>query len=140
MRAYYGVEDLGLTASQRAAIVQAIQALGYDNEHPNPAWRNHWRIRPDNLAVVFEAAWNTEEWTIENVKGYLADAVNVNPNIIDDVLETITYGLMVTFSVAGTAYLRIVAFGGLGTDYETSHTAVLEYLSDFKDAWGDVEL
>ncbi|MFU8772229.1 MAG: hypothetical protein ACNA8H_07400 [Anaerolineales bacterium] len=139
-RRYYGVEDLGLTAQQRQAIVQAIQALGYNNQHPNPAWRNHWRIRPDNLAVIFEAAWNTEDWTIENVKNYLANAVNVDPNIVDHRVQAIKYGDMITFSVGTTDYLRIVAFGGFSSNYEQSHEAVLEFLFDFKEQWGEVEL
>ena len=52
---YFYVEALSLTAQQKATLVNALKALGERNQDEHPNERNHWRIRQDNNAVIFEA-------------------------------------------------------------------------------------
>jgi hypothetical protein len=63
-RFYIGIENLGLNDSQRATLVEELKRLGRQ-DYPNPCLNNHWTTRPDNQAVIFEALFEEELWTIE---------------------------------------------------------------------------
>ncbi len=134
-RRYIGIESLNLNAAQRAALIAALRELGRNSAHPNPCNRNHRRVRPDGLAVIFEADWRTEDWTVESVTGYLADVFGINPANIDSAVAQIVYGTLATFSAGGTDYLRVIVFGGVASEYAQSHAAVLAYLAANRDEW-----
>jgi hypothetical protein len=133
-RRYIGVEDLGMTADQRQTLIDHLKQLGANNQHPNPCNRNHWRVRLDGLAVIFEADWNTESWTVESVKEYLANLYDINPATISDSLAQTQYGPAVTYSRNGDK-LRVIVFGGADSTYAGSHVAVLSFLSNNAAEW-----
>ena len=132
-RLYYGIEDLGLSASQRANLVAILQQLG-DNNHSQPNYRNHWRIRLDNLAVIFEANFADEDWTEVSLKTRLAGVMGIAPALVTISTASTFYGPTVTFTRT-TARLRMIAFGGLLASWEASHQAVLAYLKANQAAW-----
>jgi len=135
-RQYYGIENLGLTAAQKNTLVQALQGLG-DNTNPNPSRRNHWRIRLDNNAVIFEASFNDDDWTVEGIKNKIATILGVNASLVTSATAQTPYGPVVTYTRT-TDRLRLVAFGGLLATYTDSQNAVLAYLFANAAAWGEV--
>ncbi len=125
---YIGVEDIALTAPQRAAIIAAFSELG-PNRSLRPAHLLHRRIALDGSKAIFEALFNEDNLTIANVKQFIADAVGTDPANIDDVVTQTARGPMVTYSVGGTDRMRFLAFGGVGsTTWEESHAQCLIYL------------
>lgn len=137
-RQYYGIENLGLTAPQKQTLITALQALG-DNANLNPSRRNHWRIRTDNDAVIFEAQFNYADWTVQAITNRLATIFGVDPSTITATTSSTQYGPVVTFDrPAGTNRLRLVAFGGFLATYAESHNAAIAYLIANAAAWGDV--
>jgi hypothetical protein len=113
-----------------------LRALG-SNTHPNPCMRNHWRVRLDNQAVIFEANFNDEDWTVATIRQRLANIFGVNVTLVTANTTTTAYGPVVTISYSGTARLRMIAFGGLLATWAQSHDLVLAYLAANKAAWGE---
>lgn len=138
MRGYYGIEDLGLTAGQRATLVAALRELGANNADPNPCNRNHTRVRLDGLAVIFEARWNSEEWTTDSLAAILGSIFGIDPATIGVDVQQSVYGPVATFSRNGDK-LRLIAFGGVDATYAESHAAVLAFLVANAAAWEPVE-
>src|SRR3990170_1799065 len=136
-RQYYGIEDLGLTAGQRNTLVELLKGLGRDNQHKQPNYRNHWRIRLDNKAVIFEGNFDDEDWTIQNIKAKLASVFGIDPGTITHDLVDSNYGPVVTFSRNG-ARLRMVAFGGLLASWFESWMKVLAYLKANTLDWEEI--
>lgn len=124
---YIAVEDLALTAPQRAAIVAAFRALGPDSD-PSPARLNHWRTSLDGSKAIFEEAFNEDHLTIASVTQFLASAVGISPAIIDHAVSSPVYGTLITFSVASVDRLRMLAFAGISSTWEESRTQVIAYL------------
>lgn len=87
-RLYFGLEDLNLNASQRQTLVEGLQALGVFNNDNNPGFRNHWRIRLDNRAIIFEAWFDEDTLTISAIKNRLATIFGVP---IGNILHSLTY-------------------------------------------------
>jgi hypothetical protein len=134
---YYGIEDLGMTAAQRQTLITALKDLG-DNQSKYPNHRNHWRVRPDNQAVIFEGKFNDADWTVESIKNKLANIFNVDPATVGDSQQSTQYGPVVTYSRAGDK-LRLIAFGGLLASWKDSHDQVLTYLANNHDEWEENE-
>lgn len=139
LHVYIGIENLALTNPQRATLVQGIQALGANNASFNPALRNHWRIRLDNDAAIFEALFDSDTISIQATKNRLAAIFEVDPATITTNTQAIAYGLLITYTRNSTNYLRLLLFGWNGEfpTYAESHAAVLAYLSANAAAWGD---
>ena len=134
-RFYIGIENLGLTVTQRNTLVDELQRLG-SQDYPNPCLNNHWRVRLDLQAVIFEAFFEEELWTIEQIKQRLATIFGINVSLITHTITSTVYGPVVTFTRT-VARLRMVVFGGTSATYDESHSAVLDYLAVNKTAWGD---
>lgn len=134
---YFGIENLNLTNAQRNQLVTALQDLGANNNSVQPAERNHWRIRLDNDAAIFEALFDEDSISISTMKNYLANIFSVQASTIDHATQPTQYGLMITFSRTATDYLRMVAFGYVSgwPSWSDSREAVLQYLSDNSAAW-----
>lgn len=139
-RAYFGVVNIALNDTRRDQFIDALKALGANNLDPNPAFRNHWRVRTDRQAVIFEAKYNTESLTVAALKVWLANVFSISPDAIDAVTQANAYGIMATFSRLGVDYVRIQFFGWNGgwPTYEESQDAALTYLAANAAAWGDV--
>ncbi len=134
-RQYFGVEALSLTAAQRAVLVAALKLLGRDNRAPQPSHRNHWRVRLDGQAVIFEANWNTDEWTVAGLGNRLATLFGVSPALVTFATAQTVYGPTATYTYSGTNRLRLIAFGGLLATWAESHDAVTAYLAANSAAW-----
>lgn len=135
---YYGIENLALTNPQRDTLVAALQSLGVDNGGL-PHRRCHWRIRPDNQAVIFEALFDDTTLTIAAMKNRLAAIFNVSAGTISHSVATPTFAALpspvVTFTRTGTDYLRAVAFGGVSATREQSRLEALAYLAANAEDW-----
>jgi hypothetical protein len=116
---YMGIENIALTNPQRATLVTALQSLG-PIEAANPSHRNHWRVRTDNNAVIFEALFGDNDLTVNAVKGYLANVFSVPVGDVSHVLTDTAYGPLLTLSYAATSRLRVILFGGATPTYAES--------------------
>jgi hypothetical protein len=135
---YVGIEDLSLTAGQRSTLATQLRALG-NNAHDQPHHRNHWRIRLDGLAAIYEAEFNAADWTIGATKTRLANLFGVTDSSITHSVQTPTFSTrpssVVTFAYLSINRLRLVAFGGLDATRQESLDEVRAYIDQNKAAW-----
>lgn len=135
---YFAVEDLNLNASQRQTLIEQLRKLGPAG-HPSPAMRNHWRVRLDSKAVIFEALFKDSVLTVESFRNRLAALFSVDPAIIDSRLQNVTFKNrqtpIVTFSRGGTDYLRFALFGGADAMWMESGDECREYLAMNQAEW-----
>lgn len=132
---YIGIEDLGLTGPQRAAIVQAFKNIPGVNPENNACFKNHWKVSLDGDKAIFEARFNTDHLTVSSIKNYLASAVGVNANLISAATTQSTYGTVLTFSAGGNDKLRMIAFSGIDSTWEESRQQVFAYLQANSGDW-----
>lgn len=139
---YFGIENLNLTAPQKATFIEALQGLGQNNSGDKPNEKNHWRVRLDNDAVIFEALFSEDNLTIAAIKQRLATIFGVAVGTIShSTSQNATYGLIVTFIHSAQNKVRMVAFGNNGSAWGTwaqSNQAVRDYLAANAAAWGEV--
>jgi hypothetical protein len=139
---YFGAINLALTATQRNQLVTALRALGRNNNDPQPAYRNHWRTRLDNEAVIFEAEFDENTISIQAFKDRLAAIFGVSAATITHATSLQTFAskqtAVVTFSRSSTAYLRVALFGYDGTTWPSWAESRIEcgaYLASNAAAW-----
>lgn len=137
LHVYFGIENIALTNPQRQTLVSGLQSLGQDNNSGNPAERNHWRLRTDNNAIIFEARFDEDTLTIAIIKARLAAIFAVNVSLISHSTQQSAYGLVVTYTYNSISRVRSVAFGYNGNwpDRTTSGNAVRTYLVTNSAAW-----
>lgn len=136
MHNYIGIEDIGLTVAQRQQLVAALQTLAPNAGDPIPARRNHWRVRLDTLAAIFEADWGDDDITVAALKRYLGTVFSVDPATIAHTVASTAYGPVVTFQrPAGTNRLRLIQFGGAAPTLDESRAACQAYLAANAAAW-----
>ncbi|HSB65037.1 MAG TPA: hypothetical protein VLD65_00570, partial [Anaerolineales bacterium] len=132
---YVGIEDLGLTVNQRNTLVAALRQLGPASD-PQPARLNHWRVRLDDKAVIFEALFNDQDWTVETIKTRLAGIFGIDPALINHTTTSSVYGPVIVFKYpSNTNKLRMIAFAGVNATWEQSRQACSQYLLDNLLAW-----
>jgi hypothetical protein len=132
---YVGIEDLGLTVAQRNTLVTALRTLGPAID-PQPARKNHWRARLDDKAVIFEALFNDQDWTIATIKGRLAGIFGISAAQINHTQTSSVYGPVITFQYPGaTNKLRMIAFAGINSTWQQSRQAAFQYIFDNLVAW-----
>jgi hypothetical protein len=134
IRVYIGLENIALTAPQKATVVAALRGLGKQSDN-QPSHINHMRVRLDNNAAIFEAEFDDSELTIANFKQLLANAFGVAVGTITNANTTNAYGLVVTLAQAGTDRMRALLFGGAGATLAASRAAVQAYLAANAAAW-----
>ena len=133
---YIGIENVGLTEDQRDTMVDWFKSLGRADNSPFPHLRTQTRIRLDNDAAIVEAVFRDDWLSVDFVKNKLADVFGVDPATIDSDTSQTQYGPMVVFSrPAGTDRLRMLLFGGVGAEWETSRLACVAYLSANVAEW-----
>jgi hypothetical protein len=140
IRVYFGIENLNLTNQQRNTLVAGLQQLGVNNASYHTNERNHWRIRLDNQAIIFEALFDENDLTIAAIKQRLANLFNVDVNTISHTTQQTIYGLLVTFVHGGQNKIRMIAFGHDGSSWGSwaeSNLAVHVYLFNNLLAWED---
>ena len=135
---YFGIEDINLNDTQRDTLLNVLRKLGPDS-NPQPCMLNHWRVRLDNDAAIFEALFNEDLLSIDAMKDRLAAIFNISPATIDDDLTIFHFGTgntpVVVFSRNGTDYIRMALFGGVGATWEESGDECRAYLALFADQW-----
>lgn len=138
---YFGIEILNMTAGQRATLRNGLQGIGRSESDPQPARRNHWRVRADNLAVIFEAVFDDDDLTIAAFTARLASIFGVGASTITHNATTQTFltlpSPVVTFIHSGQNRLRAVLFGGLSATWAQSRAEAAAYLAANAAAWGD---
>jgi hypothetical protein len=122
---YIGFEFLNVTDAQKQAIANALHALG--PQHDIPCHLNHFVWDESGTRVIFEALFDEDTITLTKVKHYLANAVGINPDIVSDNVTSTAFGLLVTLVVGGINRLRFCVFGGINSDYTTSHSSAIVY-------------
>lgn len=134
---YFGIENVALTAPQRNTLIDTLKSLGSSPQDPQPANRNHWRVRLDNEAVIFHATFDEATLSIDAIKNRLANIFGVSASLITHTTQQSAYGLAVTFSYQSVARLRSISFGYNGgwPSWEESKEAVLTYLQANAVAW-----
>ena len=131
---YIAIENVGLNATQRQILIDEIKELGPGSD-PQPAKLNHWRIRLDSEAGIFEANFNEDNLTVEVFKQRLANIFGVDPSTIDHVIQQISYGPMVTFSRNSVDRLRFLAFAGVNSAWMESGDEARRYLKNNQSDW-----
>lgn len=135
---YFGIENINLTNPQRNTLVSGLQSLGANSsEYPNR--RNHWRIRLDNQAIIFEAEFNEDNLTINAIKQRLATIFSVNvATITHDDLPSFDYGQAFRIIRSGTHYINMCCFGMSGNvwpSWAVSNAAAQAYLIANSTSW-----
>lgn len=136
---YFGLENLALTAPQKQTLVAALQTLGQRNGGL-PHERNHWRVRPDNDAMIFQAVWDDSNLTALQMRTWLASIFGVALNQVTSNLTTPNFSgqrqsQLLTFTYQSVARLRSVAFGGVSATREQSRLEALAYLAANAEDW-----
>ena len=132
---YFYVEDLGLTGGQRDAIITQLQGWGTRNEDENPRNRNHWRVRNDGRAAIFEVWVDDSQLAVSWFKGKLAQLFGVASGLIGSTVTTSAWGPYVDFTYLGVPKLRMGVFGGVDAKYGESRAATLGYLAENAAGW-----
>lgn len=135
---YFVIEDLNLNLTQRQTLIAALEMLG-PAYNPQPACLNHWRVRLDGKAAIFEALFNENNLAVEWFVARLADIFGINPDTIDTTLIDVTFDTkptsVVTFAWDGTDYLRRALFGKMDATWKQSRIETLAYLAANHDEW-----
>ena len=124
---YIGVEDIALTAPQRAAILTAFRGLG-PGQARQPAHLLHMRPSLDGSKAIFEARFNESKLTVSAVKQFIASAVGVAASAIDHETMQSVYGPVVSLRAGGMEQMRFLVFGGTPVSHEESRQQVRAYL------------
>lgn len=138
-RCYFGIENLGLNATQKSTLVEALKKLG-PAYHDQPAYLCHWRIRPDNEAVIFEADFDMDSISLSAFKNRLANIFNVPVGNINHTLSNVSFSegnttAVLTLKYNTTNKLRVALFGGVNPTWENSHEEVLGYIQANISLW-----
>lgn len=133
-RLYFGVENISLTTPQKGTLVSALQALGPAGD-AMPSHINHWRVRLDNDALIFEALFDDALLTVAAITTRLATIFGVPAAQITSVVTTPAVGMVAVFSYQAVQKMRLVLFGGASATYQDSGDAARAYLASNAAAW-----
>jgi hypothetical protein len=134
---YFYIENLAMTPAQVSILVTQLKALGQRNDDDIPRFRNHWRIRPDNQAAIFEGVFDSSDLTSLKARNRLAAIFGVTQVSVTYTTGSTAYGPLVTFTYNDTDQLRLGVFAGVAATYADSQSAVRQFLSDNAAAWGE---
>jgi len=135
---YFYLENVNLTTPQQQILIDAIKTWGKRDQDPNPRHRNHWRIRLDNKAIIFEAWFDNNNLSILNIRQKLADLYEVALSQITGSVTSNIYGQLLSVTYNTLVRLRIGIFGGITADYYTSQTKAVQFLVDNKTSWDNI--
>lgn len=132
---YFYIEALNLTAAQRQTLVDQLKLIGRRDQDGNPKNRNHWRVRTDNLAVIFEAWFDEDHLTAVALRNRLAAIFGVSQASITYAVTSTAYGPVVTYTYNASARLRVGVFGGVNASYQESQAQARAYLAANGASW-----
>src|SRR4030043_1363764 len=133
---YFYVKKLGLDAQQKQTLVDVLKVWGLRNQDLSPKKRNHWRVRLDGEAVIFEAVFEVDNITVLWFRTKLAEIFSVPVANITATSTNTYYGPVATFKYLTANKLRMGIFAGLSSTWSESWAAVLQFLLDNKATWG----
>lgn len=136
---YFYVENLGLAQAQKDTLVAELKTIGKRDSDNNPRYRNHWRVRLDNEAVIFEGVFDDANLSAVGVRNRLAAIFGVANTSITYATTQTAFGPTVVYTYNAIARLRVGVFGGLTATYQESQAQVLAYLAANMAAWDAVE-
>lgn len=135
---YIGLENIALTAPQKATLITALAALGPAADS-SPARLNHRRVRLDGDAVIFEASFGDNDLTVAALKQYLANVFGVAVGQIANANTSQTFAVLptpiVTLAYQSVNRLRVALFGGTGATHEQSRVECIAYLAANAAQW-----
>lgn len=135
---YIGIENLGLNQSQRQTLIAELKTLGPTSD-PQPARLNHWRMRLDNEAAIFEALFNEDNLTIQKFKERLANLYGVDPDDITHQASNQSFAggttTVIDFTYNKAKRLQFALFGGQGCEWMESGDECRGYLAQYRDEW-----
>jgi len=132
---YFYAENVNLTAPQQQTIVDTIKAWGKRDNDSNPRHRNHWRVRLDNKAIIFEAWIDEQNLSLLALRQQLANLFGVALSQVTGNVTTNQYGQLVTLTYNAVERLRVGIFGGITANYYTSQASARQFLMDNKATW-----
>ena len=138
---YIAFEDLGLNATQRQRVFDAIQAFYEEHQvvtnQPHERW--HGRFNSDRTIAIFEALFDDARLSVATFKQFLAEEFGRDPSEIASVQQNTTIAARLspfwTFSFNGTDYFRAGVFGGLGATRAQSRHEVATYIQNNLGDW-----
>lgn len=117
-----------MDAEQWDALVSCIASMG-ENESPQPAYRNHCWTRTDGQAIIFEAMFDDEDLSTENLKNELSTIMLVDSSTILTSETTSPENLETVFSVdAGLMRTIKMSYAGC-REWEESRLNAVDYVS-----------
>ena len=138
-RLYWYVERLNLTNAQRDTLVDGLKALAPNVARPQPADRNHWRVRMDGNAAIFEAEWDDTTITAVSVRNRLAALFGVSQASVTHTTSAPTIlarpSEVATYRYNSQDRVRFGVFGGRDSDWGSSQAEAREYLLQNAAAW-----
>lgn len=138
---YFGIEASNMTGGQKNTIVTGLQGLG-DNVSIYPNFRNHWRVRNDDNAMIFEARFDDTNLTILAMRTRLASSFSVSLASITTSTQDTVYGKVIDFSYLGVLRMRMIAFGmnaaGAWGTWAVSGAAARAYVATNSVDWTEV--
>ena len=132
---YFYVENLGLSAQQKQTLIDVLKVWGLRNQDLSPKKRNHWRVRLDGEAVIFEAVFEVDNITVLWFRTKLAEIFSVPVANITATTTNTDYGPVSTFKFLTVNKLRMGIFAGLSSTWSESRLAVLNFIADNRSAW-----
>jgi hypothetical protein len=137
---YFGIENIGLNGAQKWFLFNELMKLGPVSDE-SPARLNHWRVRSDTEAIIYEALFTEDNLSIDAIKTKLASFFGISPVTIGHTISSQSYSggttTLVVFRRTGTDYLRMALFGGPGATWEQSGDECRGYLAATIDEWED---
>ncbi len=134
-RGYFYIEDLALTVQQLQTLIDVFKAWGLRNTSVHPHERNHWRVRLDGKAVIFEAVFDADNLTVLWVRTKLAEIFSVPVANITATTTSTDYGPLLTIKYNNVDRLRVGIFAGLAGTWPQSRAAAAHFLQDNSAGW-----
>jgi hypothetical protein len=132
---YFYLENVALTVNQRDNLISQVKTWGKRDQDPNPKNRNHWRVKPDSQAVIFEAWIDEARLTVLNLRQWLADLYGVELSDITASTASTAFGQVVSITYNTFLRLRVGVFGGVAAEYAASQAAARAYLNANAAVW-----
>ena len=130
---YFVFENLALSQDDWEELIDRFMQRGSNNS-PQPAERNHQRLRLDGQAILFEAKFNEQAVNERAVEGQLASILRVPPPRIDYIVEE-NGDKIVTYAVDGVDSLLHTVLSGEGATWDESRMATHAYLFANMNEW-----
>lgn len=140
---YFVAERQSISIGNWSALITLFEAMG-TNDSPMPAFNNHWRIRLDGDAVIYESKFDTSEVSLEAFKQLLADEFGVDVGDIESVISSADYAEIGTtvwqFKYNSVDRFKVERFGAGGATWQQSGDECRGYLAANRDEWDQIEI